>query len=105
MFFLGLIGLARGQSHQHPTTPVTIIDGSKTPELIPDAIAYRNYFLAISLPPNPADADRKRQAAHLNKLAFDTEADKEQLAATLVTFRAQFDIIVAQYNGQAEKGG
>jgi hypothetical protein len=41
------------------------IDGSKTPELIPDSVAFRMFFEAVSEPPLPTPEQVRRQRAKL----------------------------------------
>src|SRR4029077_6525313 len=51
--------------HQHAAA--NVIDGAAHPELIPDSVAYRLYFVAVSTVQNPAEAEQKHQHAHLMK--------------------------------------
>src|SRR5437867_1277858 len=44
------------------------IHGSKTPELIPDSMAYQLFFRAMSEPPNPSPAQRARQLSRLRPI-------------------------------------
>jgi hypothetical protein len=41
-------------SHVHSTAPTTIIDGAKTPNLIPDVAAWRLWLLAVNRGQNQA---------------------------------------------------
>ena len=51
------------QAHVHSSQPADVIDGAKQPELIPDAVAYRLYFVTVSETPN---ASREAQHASLS---------------------------------------
>lgn len=62
------------QQHQHPkpaaagspVLPLGTIQGSKTPFFIPDAVAYRLVFLALSEPPQASTEQLKRQRVKLS---------------------------------------
>jgi hypothetical protein len=77
-----------------------MIDGAVHPELIPDSIAYRLYFSAVSIGPNPTEEDRKRQAAHLNKIGL-PDLDREILIVVLSDFRTKHDALALQFNQAA----
>ena len=60
---------------QNPTNPhehgsSSVIDGAEHPELIPDSIAYRLFFVTVSLKPNPTQEDRNRQQAQLKAIGL-----------------------------------
>jgi len=88
--------------HDHTvTTPDNVIDGSQHPELIPDADAYRLYFVAISEMPNPTDEQKARQIAHLKKIELQ-DSDLQSTIIALEEFRVQYTNLIAQYNESAE---
>lgn len=64
-YTVGLYLLAVFICLAHDGAQGRVIDGSKTPALIPDSVAYRYFFGAVSEPPNASAEQRKRQAAKL----------------------------------------
>ena len=92
----------KAQSPPHQHSPTTVIDGSLHPELIPDSLAYRLYFVAVSTRTNPSDAERTRQQTQLNMIGL-TASDREALVTVLAVFRIEHDRLVAQYNQSAEE--
>jgi hypothetical protein len=86
--------------HQHASTSA-VIDGAVHPELIPDSMAYRTFFVSISLRVNPTAADQKGQQSRLNAIGLE-ESDREILAGIMADFRAKHDALIAQYNQAAE---
>lgn len=86
--------------HQHASIASTLIDGAVHPELIPDSLAYRLYFVAVSTGQNPTEAERKHQQAHLMKAGLE-ESDREVFVSILSDFRSKYDALVAQYNDSA----
>jgi len=88
--------------HQHPTVVQSpVIDGATNPELIPDSLAYRLYFVAVSTAQNPSDDERKRQRTHLAKTGL-ADSEQEALVAVLTDFRSNYDALIAQYNEAAK---
>lgn len=89
------------QDNGHGTTT---IDGSKTPELIPDMLAYRNYFFLASVPANASREQIDHQSRHIARIGFKFTLDNMELVAALRAFRDKFDAAVADYNVKAMKG-
>ena len=88
--------------HQHGTQ--TLIDGRETPELIPDSVAYQNFFLARSLPAtNASDEERKHLDYKIHTLGLDTQ-DELQFRLEMTRYRIKFDNLVASHSRLAEKG-
>lgn len=85
-------------THQHGTVNNMKVDGSQHPELIPDSVAYRLYFISLSNLSPVAQQARLRQV--------NLTAD-EIVAATAVlnTFKAQWDRVRNDYNANVEKLG
>jgi hypothetical protein len=52
--------------------------GQKTPDLIPDDVAYRFVLLSLIVPDNPTQLDLFKHNARLKRLALDS-ANKERL--------------------------
>ena len=78
-------------------TPANMIDGARHPELIPDSIAYRLFFLTVAEPADATDDERARQRAWLRTAGLKDE-DVQPAAAVLETFKSQYDELVARYN-------
>ncbi len=79
------------------TSPPDMINGAKHPELIPDPIAYRLFFLTVAEPADTADEQRARQRAYLRTAGL-KEEDVQPAAAVLATFKSQYDELVGRYN-------
>jgi hypothetical protein len=77
--------------------PPGIIDGSKEPDLIPDVVAYRLWFLAVALPPGATEVEQARQWAQLKAAGLSSD-DAMQTASILATFRTSYDYLVNSYN-------
>ena len=61
-FLVAICATASAQvTHKHMSTQ--IIDGSKTPELIPNTIARRLFFYTLSVPPDATVAEIGKQAS------------------------------------------
>jgi 2-methylisocitrate lyase-like PEP mutase family enzyme len=69
-----------------------IVDGSITPEQIPDSLAYRHFFAAIAAHPFPAVTEQARQTAQLSQLNLPA-TDRQTLITGLASFRTQLDQI------------
>jgi len=82
-----LLAQVSGVSGDSPALPPGVIDGSKTPGLIPDQAAFRLVFLSLAVPPSPDNKALARQEAFLKKIGL-SDADKTTLKRALVTFAA-----------------
>jgi hypothetical protein len=79
----------------------TIIDGSQTPQLIPDTLAYRLYFLAVtSLPPAVGQAQLHSAIPRSSASATDLQA----ATTAIVAFRTAYDSLSNNYNQQIQAG-
>jgi|SRR5450631_2423614 hypothetical protein len=87
-----------GMDHSQPTK---MIKGSDNPAAIPDATAYRLYFIAIGNPLNPTAAMIARQRAHVAKIGL-ASADAQALIPLLDSFKIRFAVITTAYNAQVE---
>ena len=107
--FLALAIFALGSSAQnaprqhHHTQSANIIDGSQTPELIPDDTAFRLWLVAVSTPLNTTQEERSAQKAHLGRLSFKTEEDHIELQLILTEFKSQYLTLINRYNEAATK--
>ena len=104
---LSILVFAVGSSAQSPPAhkhlPITVIDGEKNPELIPDATAFRMWLVSVSLPPNATEREREFQKAHLTMLRL-TERDRLALLPILTDFKTQYLNLIARFNEAAQKG-
>jgi hypothetical protein len=92
--------LAQTQApHQH--NAATMIDGAVHPELIPDSVAYRLYFIAVAEDPQPTAPQKTRQHAHLRAAGL-SEADISSTALILANFKTQYAALIATYNESQE---
>jgi hypothetical protein len=69
-----------------------LVDGSKTPDQIPDSLAYQHFFMAVSAHPSPSAQEQARQAAQLLPIQL-CAADQQALVSALANFRTQLDQI------------
>ena len=88
---------AQSPPHQHPKAD--IIDGSVNPQAIPDSVAYRLYFVAVS--ELPTSLPSRRQHAHLLSAGL-KENDIQATAKILASFKTQYAALIAQYNASPE---
>lgn len=85
-------------AHHHSVAPVTVIDGAKNPELIPDDTAFRLWLITVSTQPNPASSERERQMSHLVKINFSNVNDYVALSPILTEFKSQYTALIKNYN-------
>jgi hypothetical protein len=72
------------------------IDGSKTPELIPDSVAFRMFFEAISEPPLPTAEQVRRQRAKLLR-AHLSEGDLNVVQSEMEAFHTAVQQLKVDY--------
>jgi hypothetical protein len=92
---------AQNSPPQHQHANVLVIDGAKTPELIPDATAYRLWLVAVSTLPNATEQETKIQQAHLEKLQLKSSSDSLSLQTILSEFKTQYVSLINRYNESA----
>ncbi len=85
--------------HQH-TTP-DLIDGAIHPELIPDSVAYRLYFVAVSENPTPRPNESSRQHSQLQRAGL-SEEDIQSATIILASFKMQYAAMIDSYNHSPE---
>lgn len=96
----GSWGLAGYDQQPLALGSLNLIDGSKTPSLVPDAVAFRLVFSGLAEPPNATE----EQAARLNRKIASiavTDYDRRVMSLILATFRAQYTSLRQQYGGQS----
>jgi hypothetical protein len=100
MTFLSTRSNAQHASHlaapprQGQILPPGTIDGSKTPEVIPDVIAYRLVFAAFSEPADAAPAQLARQGAKLSQLKL-SDSDAVAVTFALSDFHSRYSALIA----------
>jgi hypothetical protein len=77
-----------------PGTLPVVVDGSKTPDQIPDNLAYHHFFASVSAHPSPSAQELARQNAQLLPLSL-SPADQQNLVQALAVFRTALDPIEA----------
>jgi hypothetical protein len=84
-------GIARSRSVR--SLPIAV-DGKKTPELIPDWLAYQQLIM-VSATPTPASAEQIRVSeARLNAVGF-SQQDHDAYIAALVNVREELEQVAA----------
>ena len=85
--------------HTHPqasgASPLKLpilVDGSKTPDQIPDELAYQHFVKAVAAHPSPSAQEQARQSAQLLPLQL-SASDQQNLITTLAVFRTRLDQI------------
>jgi len=86
--------IAAVPQHEHTTHADDLIDGSKNPELIPDATAYRLFFVAASR--------AKAQQALLTSVGLG-EQDSQGAARVLADFGKRYAALIEEYNQSSDK--
>lgn len=91
-------GSLRAVQHEgHSMQLAVIVDGSKTPDRIPDELAYQHFFLAISDPGQSSANAVSRQKAWLSRLEL-SAADELNLATIVNQLRKELDSIELSVN-------
>ncbi len=80
------------QTPQHNLS--IVVDGSKTPELIPDDLAYRHFILAIAEPRSPTVEETKRRETRLIPIGL-SASDYDLCISALAGLREKLDMIEA----------
>jgi hypothetical protein len=69
--------------------PPGFVDGSKTPNLIPDTAAYRLVFLSLTVPPSANSAALSKQSALIAQIGL-SEADTTTMKSTMAAFAGDY---------------
>jgi hypothetical protein len=77
--------------------PPAIIDGSKDPQLIPDVVAWRLWFVSVALPTGASEAAQARRRVQL-KAAGLKGRDITAAASAVATFKTSYDHLIGAYN-------
>jgi hypothetical protein len=71
-----------------------VVDGSRDPELVPDAVAYRHLFSTTTVPSNASTEQVKRQLSRLAPVGFD-DTDRDTYVQHMQSLRGTLDSIAA----------
>ena len=105
--FLAMVGglaftQAASDTHvAHPVPTTNQIDGSISPELIPDSAAYRLFFVAASFTPSATQEQKSQRRTHAAKVGL-SDLDGPTFEAILSEFRSQYDDLIENYNESVE---
>jgi hypothetical protein len=94
---------AEHQHEPHASLPVAV-DGSKTPELIPDTLAYYHFLMATAPADDEKPDDVDRRVALLQKVGLG-EADKTSFVLTLRGLKSELVALAADRRRADEAGG
>lgn len=83
---------ASAQHTGHQTMLPVVVDGSKTPDLIPDQLAYRHLLMALAELQHPPAEAVGRRIAHLAGVGL-SAADRQNLISAMSGVREQLDEI------------
>jgi len=90
---------SQDQTHpsQHPSgqPPPILVDGSLTPDAIPDRIAYEFFFTSIYAPPHANETERKNARA-LARLSGLDDAKVEWLLQSSIDLRQKLSLLDSQ---------
>ena len=95
---LGFLCVPIYASGQHPSMQApNVIDGAKHPELVPDSIAYRLFFLAAAELRDATAQEKKQQKAILAPIRL-MDSELRSVIEILATFKAAYRTRMDQYN-------
>src|SRR5438034_1307525 len=92
-----------GRSRESIIPPGTI-DGSKTPWLIPDSVAYRLFFVTVAEPAERTNVQIRRQRSRLAQAKL-TDADYEAVVTILSKFKEAHTALQLKYSEIASHSG
>jgi hypothetical protein len=79
-----------------------MIDGSNTPDLIPDSTAYRLWLVAVSQPPGASEEKKRYQNAALKMLGLN-DVDRQTVEFALADFKSQYLELIEEHNQEARQ--
>ncbi|MGH9454955.1 MAG: hypothetical protein ACRD2O_13385, partial [Terriglobia bacterium] len=74
-----------------------LIDGARHPELVPDLVAYRLFFVTVAEPAQPTAEQKARQRAQLLTAGLKQD-DLQHASSVLATFKAEYGDLVERYD-------
>jgi hypothetical protein len=99
-FLLSIVPAFASAQVQHIMPKITVVDGEKNPELIPDLTAYHSLFLHLSTSVNPTVLEANRQSAGLNQLGL-SGVEQIRVIGILRNFRDSRDSLINNFNAAA----
>ena len=100
---IALVTRVPAQTTMH-THNADVIDGSKTPELIPDVIAWRLWMLSVIAPDlDHPELAQHRQDVFLKKAGFD-DTELDQARKVLAQFKQDYEAMKQAHNQQVQSG-
>ena len=69
-----------------------MVDGSQTPELVSDEIAYRHFVMAAAAPDVPTSDERARRAGYLARIGLSVD-DRNKAITALATVRDGLEML------------
>lgn len=100
---LSVSALAQSPAHDH-ADHADIIDGSKTPDAIPDVTAWRLWLLSVTAKdPKHPELDQVRQDSYLLGAGFEEE-DLPLIRQVVNDFRMAYDSMVEDHNSATAAG-
>jgi hypothetical protein len=108
LFVLACLVPSKGinaQSTQQTTTQDVepqMIDGGVNPELIPNSVAYRMYYIAATETTSGwSSAEKSEYLRSFFRLPGASDEDMDTVEAILLDFRSQYDQLIVNFNAQA----
>lgn len=93
LLVIAVVAIANGaQVAQHELS--VVVDGSKTPDRIPDDLAYRHFILAIAEHQNPTQSELTRREMRLAPIDL-SKNDHDVCISALTGLRERLDAIEA----------
>lgn len=95
LLIMAPIMLAAAAQSPSPSSPhlLTVhVDGSRTPDRIPDDLAYEHFILAVSEHQSPSPIESRRREAQLNPIGL-SSADHDAFLFALSGVREELDAI------------
>jgi hypothetical protein len=82
----------------HSMKPQKLIQGSEHPEMIPDVVAYRLYFVALNEGDEAAPSTSTWRRIKLHQAGIGKAQDLDKAEAILLEFKAKYEQLVTTYN-------
>ena len=91
---VGAVCFAQAQHAGHAVASAlpVMVDGSKSPELISNELAYRHFILSVAEHANPSEMELERRASRLRPIGLN-EQDKQLLTLALSNLREELDAV------------
>jgi hypothetical protein len=87
--------------NMHSNASALVIDGAKNPELIPDATAYRLFFVTTADSATATEVEKARHRAHLGGAGLN-DVDAQTFVGLMQTFNAEYQTLIKTYNDEVK---